>query len=43
LVPVFLGILYFRLANEEAVLVRDLAGYVEYQKKVKYRLIPYVW
>ena len=43
LTPVFLLLLYFRIASEEKVLVRDLAGYAEYQRKVRYRLIPFVW
>ena len=41
--PVLLLLLYFRIASEEKVLMRDLAGYAEYQRKVKYRLIPFVW
>ena len=32
-----------RIKNEEKVLERDLKGYKEYKKKVKYRLIPYIW
>ena len=32
-----------RIKNEEKVLERELEGYTEYQKKVKYRLIPYIW
>ena len=43
LTPVFLLLLYFRIACEERVLARDLVGYGEYQRKVKYRLIPFVW
>jgi protein-S-isoprenylcysteine O-methyltransferase Ste14 len=43
LTPVFLLLLYFRIASEEKVLLRDLAGYAEYQRNVKYRLIPFVW
>jgi len=43
LVPFFVPVLYFRIANEEKVLLRDLAGYSEYQQKVRYRLIPHVW
>jgi protein-S-isoprenylcysteine O-methyltransferase Ste14 len=43
LTSVFLLLLYFRIASEEKVLMRDLAGYAEYQQKVKYRLIPFVW
>lgn len=43
LVPLFLPILYFRITNEETVLLRDLAGYAEYRQKVRYRLIPGVF
>ena len=43
LIPLFLPVLYFRIANEEKVLARDLAGYAEYRQKVPYRLIPFVW
>lgn len=32
-----------RIKNEEAFLERELIGYNEYKKKVKYRLIPFVW
>lgn len=32
-----------RINNEEKVLGRDLKGYEEYQKKVKYKLIPFIW
>jgi protein-S-isoprenylcysteine O-methyltransferase Ste14 len=39
-VPVAVCILYFRLVNEEKVLLRDLAGYSEYMHRVRYRLIP---
>lgn len=31
-----------RLKNEEQVLSKELTGYTEYQKKVRYRLIPYI-
>jgi protein-S-isoprenylcysteine O-methyltransferase Ste14 len=43
LIPVFLFALYFRIANEEHVLIRDLPGYDEYRQKVKSRLIPLIW
>ncbi len=33
----------FRIINEENVLSEGLAGYSEYRKKVKYRLIPFIW
>ena len=36
-------ILVFRIENEEKVLEIELKGYKEYKKKVKYRLIPYIW
>lgn len=32
-----------RIRNEEKVLEEGLAGYKAYQKKVKYRLIPFLW
>ena len=32
-----------RIINEEKVLEKDLKGYIEYKKKVKYRLIPFIW
>ena len=32
-----------RINNEEIVLEKELEGYTEYKKKVKYRLIPYIW
>ena len=32
-----------RLNNEEEVLEKELKGYKEYKKIVKYRLIPFIW
>ena len=32
-----------RIKNEEEVLEKDLKGYTEYKKKVKYKMIPFVW
>ena len=32
-----------RIKNEEDVLERYLKGYTEYKKKVKYKIIPFVW
>ena len=32
-----------RIKGEEEFLERELVGYREYKKKVKYRLIPFVW
>ena len=36
-------IISIRIKNEEEVLERQLEGYKEYKKKVKYRLIPFIW
>jgi len=32
-----------RIKNEESVLCVELDGYTDYMKKVRYRLIPFVW
>lgn len=32
-----------RIKNEEKVLAEGLAGYAAYQKKVKYKLVPFLW
>lgn len=32
-----------RIIGEEKMLVEELEGYADYKKKVKYRLIPFVW
>ena len=32
-----------RIKNEEKVLEKVLKGYAEYKKKVKYKVIPFVW
>ena len=32
-----------RMRNEEAMLEAGLAGYSDYKKEVRYRLIPYIW
>ena len=37
------AIIVVRLKDEEDLLTRELEGYEEYKKKVKYRLIPFVW
>ena len=33
----------WRLLDEERFLSRNLLGYTEYQKRVQYRLVPFVW
>ena len=37
------AIMVIRILDEEQLLTRELPGYVEYRKKVKYRLLPFVW
>ena len=32
-----------RIKDEEKLLEEELAGYRDYQKKVRWRLIPFVW
>ena len=32
-----------RINNEEKVLEKELKGYKEYKKKIKYKLIPFIW
>jgi protein-S-isoprenylcysteine O-methyltransferase Ste14 len=36
-------LLVFRITGEEKMLIKELEGYAEYRKKVRYRLIPFVW
>ena len=36
-------IIVIRIINEEKVLSEGLEGYGEYKKKIKYRLIPFIW
>ena len=35
--------LIWRLYDEERFLARNLPGYTEYQKRVRHRLVPFVW
>lgn len=48
LISFFVFLLYpvliiIRIINEEKLLEKELIGYTEYKKKVKYRLIPFIW
>jgi protein-S-isoprenylcysteine O-methyltransferase Ste14 len=36
-------VLVARLLDEEKFLARNLAGYCEYQSKVRYHLLPLIW
>lgn len=35
--------LIWRLFEEEKLLTKDLPGYADYKKKVRYRLLPFIW
>ncbi|MDO4847255.1 MAG: isoprenylcysteine carboxylmethyltransferase family protein [Clostridiaceae bacterium] len=39
----YIPIIIMRIKNEEQVLREGLDGYEEYMKKVKYRIIPFIW
>ena len=39
----YIAVIVVRIHNEEKVLAAGLDGYAEYQKRVKYRLLPLVW
>jgi protein-S-isoprenylcysteine O-methyltransferase Ste14 len=45
IIPVIVApvLLVIRIINEEKVLKNDLNGYEDYMKKVKYRLLPFIW
>ncbi|MBQ4514774.1 MAG: isoprenylcysteine carboxylmethyltransferase family protein [Anaerolineaceae bacterium] len=39
----YIPVIIMRIRNEESILEKELSGYTEYKKKVKYRLLPFVW
>ena len=39
----YIPIIAKRIRNEEQVLESGLEGYAEYKKRVKYKVIPFVW
>jgi protein-S-isoprenylcysteine O-methyltransferase Ste14 len=41
--PLYVPVTVIRILNEEKVLSEGLDGYTEYTKKVKYRLLPFIW
>jgi len=43
LIVPFMPVLLWRLLNEEKILQRDLFGYREYMRRVRFRLVPFVW
>jgi protein-S-isoprenylcysteine O-methyltransferase Ste14 len=38
-----LGLIAWRIPREERLLEEGLAGYEEYEREVRYRLVPRVW
>jgi len=44
-IPMFIMIIliFVRTYYEDTTLQKELTGYSEYCKEVKYRLIPYIW
>ena len=45
LIPILLYpiLIIVRLINEEKLLTNELLGYSDYKKRVRYRLIPFIW
>ena len=39
----YLVIIVIRILNEEKLLEKELEGYTDYEKRVKYRLFPFIW
>ena len=39
----YVAVIVIRITNEEKVLEAGLEGYSDYKKRVKYRIIPFVW
>ena len=39
----YIPVIVKRIKNEEAVLKEGLEGYKDYKKRVKYRMIPFIW
>jgi protein-S-isoprenylcysteine O-methyltransferase Ste14 len=37
------AVITIRAELEEAMLTKELPGYSEYQSKVRWRVIPYIW
>ena len=39
----YIAVIIVRIVNEEKVLEASLEGYSDYKKKVKYKVIPFIW
>ena len=42
-IVLFAPVMAWRILDEEKFLVKNLPGYADYEHKVKYRLVPFVW
>lgn len=40
---IYPAVIIMRIGNEEKLLEKELDGYSEYEKKVRYRLLPFIW
>ncbi len=43
IIALVMPVLMWRILDEEKLLEKDLTGYKEYEQKVRYRLMPYLW
>ena len=43
IILLYIPIISKRIRNEEQVLEKGLEGYTDYEKRVRYRVIPFVW
>lgn len=39
----YVAVIIVRIRNEERVLEQGLKGYADYKKRVRYRIIPFIW
>ena len=39
----YIAVIAVRICNEEKLLAEQLLGYSDYQKRVKYRILPFIW
>ena len=42
-ISLYVPIIVARIIGEEKLLKRELSGYEDYTKKVRYRLVPFIW
>ena len=43
ILAITIPVLVLRILDEEKLLEKDLPSYTEYEQKVRYRLVPYLW